>query len=209
MSNAQRQRRFLDRIRAAATSSSLLETECAKMKVENSMLQRLLSVTEERAQMHWYLSHRADPLVKRLADRHYNRQNPDSPQFVPSGRCVVLRTALSDAFWVTLAPYAQYVRHRWAGAWTCTAFRNEGSILSSVLISQAVAASLFILKTPPALGFVTFVDPSKVRSSNPGCCFKKAGWQFVGHSKSGLPALQLLPERFPSANPPFGTQCQS
>lgn len=43
-------------------------------------------------QMHWHLSYRTDPLVKPLADRHYNRQNPDSPNFVPPGRCVVLRT---------------------------------------------------------------------------------------------------------------------
>src|SRR5215469_17643180 len=103
--------------------------------------------------MHWHLSYRADPAVKRLADRHYNRQNPESPNFVPPGRCVVLRTIEYDAFWVTLAPYAEYVRHQWAGAWTCTSFRNEGKVLSSILIREAVAATFFILKTPPEIGF--------------------------------------------------------
>jgi hypothetical protein len=157
--------------------------------------------------MHWYLSYRADPLVKPLADRHYNRQNPDSYQFAPPGKCVVLRTANNDAFWITLAPFAQYVRHQWAGAWTCTAFRNEGSVLSSVLIKQAVAATLFILGSrPPDLGFITFVNPAKINSSNPGCCFKKAGWKFAGFTQSRLHALQLLPAAFPSPSPPIDTQ---
>ena len=30
------------------------------------------------------------------------------------------------ALWVTSFPFAQYVRHQWAGAWVCSAFRNEG-----------------------------------------------------------------------------------
>lgn len=37
--------------------------------------------------MIWMRSHRADPEVVPLADRHYNRQKPGSPQFAPPGRC--------------------------------------------------------------------------------------------------------------------------
>jgi hypothetical protein len=33
--------------------------------------------------MNWRMSHRADPLALPLADRHYNRQKPGSPQFMP------------------------------------------------------------------------------------------------------------------------------
>ena len=157
------------------------------------------------AGVHWQLSHRADPLVKQLADRHYNRQNPDSPNFVPPGRCVVLRTFDADAFWVTLAPFAKYVRHRWAGAWTCTAFRNESTILSSTLIQEAVAATLFLLKTPPESGFITFVDGTKIKSGNPGCCFKKAGWKYVGLTEvAKLHALQLEVAAFPEPMAPIG-----
>jgi hypothetical protein len=155
----------------------------------------------------WELSYRTDPLVKPLADRHYNRQNPKSPNFVPPGRCVVLRTAAHDAFWVTLAPYARYVKHQWAGAWTCTAFRNESSILSSSLITQAVAATLYLLKNPPEIGFITFVDPQQIKSRNPGYCFKMAGWKLVGRSKMrGLPALHLAVKDFPDAEPPLNCQ---
>lgn len=75
--------------------------------------------------VHRYRSYRADPLAKPLADRHYNRQHPESKNFVPPGRCVVLLTENADALWVTLAPLAQYVRHQWAGAWTCTCFATR------------------------------------------------------------------------------------
>jgi hypothetical protein len=153
--------------------------------------------TQQSPVMEWYVSHQSDSRIKPLADRHYYRKNPQSVQFAPPGRCVVLRTANNDAFWITQAPYAQYTRHQWAGAWTCSAFRNESTTLSSRLITQAVAVSLFILKTPPELGFITFVNPTKIKSTNPGCCFKKAGWKLVGLTKGGLYALQLLPGAFP------------
>ena len=35
--------------------------------------------------MPWSVSHRADPAALRIADRHYNRQKPGTPQFVPPG----------------------------------------------------------------------------------------------------------------------------
>src|SRR5258706_11098515 len=97
--------------------------------------------------MLWQLSYRADPLARQIADRHYNRQAVGSRQFVPPGRCVVLTTPDStpDAgcLWVTSWPFAEYVQHAWAGAWVCSAFRNElpDVYLSSDLILEAVAAT--------------------------------------------------------------------
>jgi hypothetical protein len=101
--------------------------------------------------MHWHLSPRTNPLVRVLADRHYNRKSIGHPQFTPPGKCIVLATDAYNAFWVTSVPFAQYGQTRWAGAWMCTAFRNESIILSSLLIEQAVAVSLFLLKAPPHL----------------------------------------------------------
>src|SRR5205809_7136439 len=111
--------------------------------------------------MRWELSHRGDPAALKIADRHYNRQRPGTPQFVQPGRCVVLTAP--KAVWVSSWPYAQYVRHAWAGAWMCSVFRNEGTALSSELITEAVAATRAIWGEPPSLGFVTFVDRAKVR----------------------------------------------
>lgn len=89
--------------------------------------------------MIWQMSNRADPKARELADRHYNRQKPGTPQFVPPGRCLVLyaETSSGRAFWVTSFPYAEYVRHAWAGAWICSAFRNEGAGIASEMIRDA------------------------------------------------------------------------
>lgn len=153
--------------------------------------------------MIWHISHRFDAQVVPLADRHYNRQHVGSPQFAPPGRCVVLKTEAADAFWVTSFPYAQFVRHAWAGAWICSAFRNESIYLSSLLITEAVAATLWIYGTPPPLGMVTFVDTTKVRRKRDwGRCYRKAGFVPCGHTQGGLVALQLLPEAMPVAAPP-------
>lgn len=152
--------------------------------------------------MLWTLSNRADPRARVLADRHYNRQKPGTPQFVPPGRCLVLyaETVTGRAFWVTSWPFPQYVRHAWPGAWVCSAFRNEGAACASELILEAVAATQAWFGTPPPLGMVTFIDRAKVRPTPVhgnltwGYCYKKAGFHEVGETKGGLLALQLLPE---------------
>lgn len=157
--------------------------------------------------MRWQLSDRADPVARRIADRHYNRQKVGSGQFVPPGRCVVLRTPEGDAFWISSWPFAEYVKHAWGGAWVCTAFRNESPHLSSELIREAVAATLAVWPDPPALGMVTFVDRTKVRRKrDPGRCYLRAGFERVGETKGGLVALQLLPSAMPDPLEALGTQ---
>lgn len=155
--------------------------------------------------MPWSMSHRADAAVLPLADRHYNRQKPGTPQFVPPGRCLVLKA--DDAFWITSWPFAEYVRHAWPGAWVCSAFRNEGTALSSFLVRHAVAATLWRWPDVPALGMVTFVDAAKTRHKrDPGRCFRKAGFRPVGKTKGGLVALQLLPADMPQPEAPINSQ---
>lgn len=155
--------------------------------------------------MRWEKSWRADPLARELADRHYNRQKVGAPQFVPPGRCVVLRTPEADAFWVTSWPLAQYVKHAWAGAWMCSAFRNESAHLSSELITEAEQATRYIFGEPPPLGFITFIDTTKVRSRNPGYCYLKAGWtKLKERTGKGLLVYQHLPADMPPARAPSG-----
>jgi hypothetical protein len=157
--------------------------------------------------MDWALSHRADARALPLADRHYNRQKPGTPQFVPPGRCVVLLTPDADALWVTSWPFAEFVKHIWAGAWVCSCFRNESPHLSSDLIRQAVAATRWVWGDPPPLGMVTFVDPRHVRRKRDwGRCYRKAGWRVCGATKGGLVALQLAAGEMPEAAPPLGAQ---
>lgn len=157
--------------------------------------------------MRWQLANRADPASVALADRHYNRQSPGSAQFVPPGRCLVLRTGPGDAVWVTSWPFAEYVKHAWPGAWVCSIFRNESPHLSSDLILQAVAATRACWPEVPPLGIVTFVDASKTRRKrDPGRCFRRAGFKHVGFTQGGLYALQLLQPEMPTAVEPMGWQ---
>ena len=156
--------------------------------------------------MRWVLSTRNDPLTRPLADRHYNRQKVGAEGFVPPGRCLVLRTEACDAFWVTSYPFAKYVLHQWAGAWVCSAFRNENpKNLSSQLVRKAVAATRVAWPTPE-LGMITFVDRNKTRpKKDPGYCYLMAGFKRVGKTKAqGLVALQLLPEDMPEPEPAIG-----
>jgi hypothetical protein len=157
--------------------------------------------------MVWRLSHRADPEAVAIADRHYSRQKPGTPQFVPPGRCCVLVSVRGRALWVTAWPYAEWVKHAWAGAWICSLFRNEGGGLSSELIGQAVAATRAFWPEVPARGIVTFINTQKVRRKRDwGRCYRKAGWSEVGLTKGGLVVLQQLPAQMPSPELAIGMQ---
>jgi hypothetical protein len=158
----------------------------------------------------WCLSNRADPAARALADRHYNRQKPGTPQFVPPGSCCVFVTDCGRAFWVTSWPKAEYVKHAWAGAWVCSAFRSEGAGVASELIRDAVAATRAFYGDPPALGMITFVDRSKVRPTivrgvpTWGWTYLRAGFEIAGETRGGLLALRMAPETMPephAANP--------
>lgn len=153
--------------------------------------------------MTWRLSYRADPIARDIADRHYNRQSVGTPQFVPPGRCLVLLTEDESALWVTSWPFAEYVKHAWAGAWINSCFRNEGGQLSSDLIRQAVAITRWRWPDVPTQGLVSFVDASKVKPKrNPGYCYQKAGFSLVGETQGGLLAWQLLVDAMPEPQPP-------
>jgi len=154
--------------------------------------------------MIWRLSNRADPAAVPLADRHYNRQTPGSPQFVPPGRCIVLLHGdPAAALWVTSWPIAAYVRHAWPGAWMCSCFRREAGPLASVMIREAVAVTRGIFKAPPELGMITFLDRRHVRPvmrrgvKTWGRTWELAGFRHIGATKGGLMAWQLLPQDMP------------
>jgi hypothetical protein len=72
-------------------------------------------------------------------------------------------TASGRAYWVTSAPLAKFVKHAWAGAWICSAFRNEGAGIASQMIRDAVAATRSHYRDVPYLGMVTFVNRACVQ----------------------------------------------
>ena len=157
--------------------------------------------------MRWRLSHRADPLGVRLADRHYSRVKRGTPQFVTPGRCVVLITEAADALWVSTWSPPEHDTHAWPGAWVCSLFRNESPHLSSELIIEAIAATRWRWGDAPSLGMITFINVRKVRHKrDPGRCFRKVGFRPVGYTGSGLLTLQLLPDAMPHPAMPLRAQ---
>lgn len=161
--------------------------------------------------MRWQYSNRASKKSVAIADRHYSRQKPGTPQFVKPGRCLVMNTA-DGCLWVTSWPFAEFVKHAWPGAWECSLFRNEGGDLASELIREAVAATRSYFGAPPGLGMITSIDPKKVepvvvrRLPTFGYSWLKAGFRYVGRHKDGQLVFQLLPEDMPEATPCVGAQ---
>jgi hypothetical protein len=149
----------------------------------------------------WCRSHRADKNALPLADRHYNRQKPGTPQFVPPGRNLVFLSEGHRAVWVTSWP--RYARHEWEGAWINTLFRNEGAGEASELIRAAIVETKKIWE-PPELGIVTFVDSRKVPGIMVrgykvfGFCYWKAGFKHIGFTKVWRHHVwQMLPNEMP------------
>lgn len=135
----------------------------------------------------------------------------------------MLRVGINEALWITSWAVPAYVKHRWPGTWTNTAFRREDwcPYRSSNLIRRAVGATLWLAERLPSwqrmpvcsLGLLTFVDPSEVEDKElPGYCYLRAGFKYLadpsepdGRARTrteGLLALWLPRRRFPDPTPP-------
>jgi hypothetical protein len=123
--------------------------------------------------MLWRRTWTADPRAALVADGHYSRKTPGSPQFSPPGRRVVLVLPHYRALWVSSH---ERVRHDGYDAWFCTIFRNLSGRLATVPRRQAIEATLAVWSHVPLPrdGFMTFIDETKVTPS-PGQPF---GWTF-------------------------------
>ena len=131
-----------------------------------------------------------DDEMRQLADRHYSRRTVGARQFTFSGRKLILRDA---AGLVLFAWYYPDPAMRFDGqvGYNNAIFRNESDRLASDIILEAEAAA-FEKWGPNRL--YTYIDADKVRSPNPGYCFKMAGWKYVGLSKGGKHLLTKYEE---------------
>lgn len=131
----------------------------------------------------WEQVTKFDPRGCALADRHYSRRKIGAPQFMPPGQTLILLTPAADAVfgWWRPHPDSGIQSMNKLDGWTCTIFRNEGPTLSSLLIKAAEEMLLARHSCGPD-GLLTYVWDKRVRSANPGACFKYAGWQIAGRS---------------------------
>lgn len=143
---------------------------------------------------HWSRVPRCDVAARVLADRHYSRQTPGAAEFMPPGRTFVLLGP--DAVWGAIENLDPVGYRRWR----CSIFRNEGPVLSSVLIREATERTFAWWRVRhgglPPVWLTTEVDPDKVRKKrDPGACFLHAGWTRVGVTGGGLVLLRAPDER--------------
>lgn len=154
----------------------------------------------------WERSWRYDARVRIVADRHYSRLRPGAPGFVGSGRPLVLRSLDGSAVWVSL--WQPRPTHAWPESWANVLFRNEGATRASDLIREAVAITRHEWGEPLRDGFVTFIDPAKVRPKRtPGHCYVIAGWREAGVTTRGLLVMRLDPTAFGEPVRPREAQC--
>jgi hypothetical protein len=117
--------------------------------------------------------------------RHY-RDGRKPLLFVGPGEKIVLITPNADALFI----WRKFISEDGQQGVNCAAFRNEGNRLSSELIREA---EVIAWRVWPGERLYTYVNSRKIRSVNPGCCFKMAGWKRCGVSKKGLIILEKLP----------------
>lgn len=119
--------------------------------------------------------------ARAIFDRHYSRyhyKDGRKPKlFCGPGQKLVLVTAVYDALFV----WRKFRSMDNQTGVNCAIFRNESQVLSSQLILEA--EQLARLRWPDESRFYTYVAAGKVRSTNPGYCFKRAGWRVVGVTK--------------------------
>ena len=126
----------------------------------------------------WRVSHKYDKVGAKLADGHYSRRTIGAPQFMPPGETLVLVTVDDSAVfgWWRPHPRSGIVAMNGLDGWTCTIFRNVGKYLSSELVLEAERHLLWERGNCGPSGLLTYVAPKKIRSSNPGYCFRLAGY---------------------------------
>lgn len=154
----------------------------------------LLELFPSESPGRWLVVGKFDRAAARLADRHYSRRKVGSPQFMPPGQTLVLRTSDDAAVfgWWRPHPGSGLQSMNGLDGWTCTIFRNEGPSLSSALILEAERILLERHECGPD-GLLTYVWDARVRSVNPGACFKAAGWRRAGRSADGRKTLLQKP----------------
>lgn len=127
------------------------------------------------------ISNGFDPECAALADRHYSRRTIGARQFLYSGRKLVLRNWNATVLFAWMYPDPAMRMDGQVG-YNNAIFRNESDRLASEIILEAERFA-FDKWGPNRL--YTYIDAAKVRSTNPGYCFLKAGWQKRGISKGG------------------------
>jgi len=146
--------------------------------------------------VYWEITvNRADNRLLDMYERHYScyqyKDGRERRQGVSPGQYLALMTARLDALFVWHK--SKFRRDGQIGI-NCAVFRNESTVLSSLLIEEAAEIAW---RRWAGERLFTYVNPAKIRSVNPGYCFKMAGWTLTGESKTGLLLFELHQNNLP------------
>lgn len=136
--------------------------------------------------MGWIRVGKFDTRTAQLADRHYSRRKIGSPQFMPPGQTIILYQPGAVFGWWRPHPSSGIKQMNGLDGWTCTIFRNETTMIASEMILEA---ETFLPDDCGPSGLLTYVWDKKIRSVNPGYCFKRAGYKAIGRSADGRKTL--------------------
>ena len=138
----------------------------------------------------WHIVKDGDMVALDMYERHYSAYQYKDGRirnlFMGPGFKLVLLTATGDA----LFGWRKFIDQSGQTGVNCAVFRNEGPKRGSDLILQAERVAWCRW---PGERLYTYVAADKIRSVNPGCCFKKAGWNRCGETKGGLLIFEKVP----------------
>jgi len=135
--------------------------------------------------MKWISVSKGDIRARGIADRHYSRQKVGTPQFTRPGNNLVLLLEDCSALWVSWKPANGIKRMDNAGdVYECTIFHKDGGGVASEMIIEAMNITETLWGKPED-GWITYIADAKVKSVNPGYCFKMAGFVHAGRNKRG------------------------
>ena len=118
---------------------------------------------------------RALALFKRHYSFHEYKDGRQRNLFVGPGFKIVLMTFNCDALFI----WRKFRSMDHQEGINCSVFRNEGKLLSSHLIIEAMAIAW---ERWQGQRLYTYVNAEKIKSANPGYCFKLAGWRVCGET---------------------------
>lgn len=130
---------------------------------------------------YWIKVKDGNQIAIKLFAKHYSKyhykdgRNPN--RFVGPGERIVLIGKNNDALFV----WRKFISGDGQNGINCSVFRNESKILSSILLGQA---EMIAKQKWPNERFYTYVNPRKIKSTNPGYCFKVNGWKQCGKTKA-------------------------
>ena len=139
---------------------------------------------------HWRIARDGDPVAIDLHSRHYSRRE------FTDGRPRLLIAGPGEKFVLishddrALFVWRRFISMDRQQGICCSVFRNESRALSSELIREADA--LADERWPQEARHYTYVAPDRIRSTNPGYCFLRAGWRRCGLTKGGHGRDQLV-----------------